>query len=273
MKIVSSPEVLSVHRHEYKGSVGFVPTMGALHQGHLALIKRSVAENDTTFVSIFVNPTQFLPNEDLSTYPRRLEADLKLCQLAGVDAVFTPEIAAMYAPIEPTICAPDTLGYALEGQHRPGHFDGVLRIVLKLFHLMQPTRAYFGKKDAQQLYLIQNMVQTLFLPITIVPCDIVRDEDGLALSSRNGYLDHTQREEALKLSKALKAASRLVMQKELNVAPIEEAMHEVLRPLKVEYAKVLRRDFAPLARVEIGNTLIAVAAHVGATRLIDNIWI
>jgi len=273
MKIVSQPEELAQFRQSLHGSVGFVPTMGALHNGHLSLIKRSIAENDHTIVSIFVNPTQFLPNEDLSTYPRRQEADLKLCNLAGVDAVFTPQASVIYSATEPLVCAPDILGYMLEGLRRPGHFDGVLRVVLKLFNLTQPTRAYFGKKDAQQLHLIQNMVRTLFLPITIVPCDIVREEDGLALSSRNAYLLPQEREDALKLSKALKHASRLVIQKEFHAKVLERTMQETLAPLHVEYARVLRRDFTPLERVELGNTLIAIAAYVGSTRLIDNLWI
>ncbi|MBE0496017.1 MAG: pantoate--beta-alanine ligase [Campylobacterales bacterium] len=272
MKIVSQPEELVHFRHTLQGSVGFVPTMGALHNGHLSLIKRSIAENDHTVVSLFVNPTQFLPSEDLSTYPRRQEADLKLCKLAGVDAVFMPESGHMYSLVEPTLCAPETLGYALEGLRRPGHFDGVLRVVLKLFNLTQPTRAYFGKKDAQQLYLIQNMVRTFFLPITIVPCDIVREEDGLALSSRNAYLSPQEREDALKLSKALKHASRLVIQKEFHAKVLECTMLDTLAPLHVDYARVLRRDFTPLERVELGNTLIAIAAYVGSTRLIDNLW-
>lgn len=273
MKIVSQPEELAQLRQTLHGSVGFVPTMGALHNGHLSLIKRAIAENEHTLVSIFVNPTQFLPNEDLNTYPRRQEADIKLCRLAGVEAVFMPESTAMYSPVEPLVCAPDTLGYILEGVRRPGHFDGVLRVVLKLLNLTRPTRAYFGKKDAQQLYLIQNMVRTLFLPTTLVPCDIVREEDGLALSSRNVYLSPEERQEALKLSKALKHASRLVIQKEHCARALERTMQETLHPLHVEYARVLRRDFTPLERVEIGNTLIAIAAYVGSTRLIDNLWI
>jgi pantoate--beta-alanine ligase len=178
----------------------------------------------------------------------------------------------MYSIEEPTLCAPDTLGYMLEGLRRPGHFDGVLRVVLKLFNLTQPTRAYFGKKDVQQLYLIQNMVRTLFLPVSIVPCDIVREEDGLALSSRNVYLSFDERQEALKLSKALKHASRLVIQKEFRTEVLERTMQETLTPLHVEYARVLRRDFTPIERVELGNTLIAIAAYVGTTRLIDNLW-
>lgn len=273
MKIVSTPDELRQFRNELTADIGFVPTMGALHQGHLSLIKRSIAENRYTIVSIFVNPTQFLPGEDLDAYPRRLEADLKLCRLAGADIVFTPTPENIYFTDEPTVCAPELLGYMLEGVKRPGHFDGVLRVVLKLLNLTNPTRAYFGKKDAQQLALIEQMVKSLFLDITIVPCDIIRDEEGLALSSRNVYLSVQEKQEALKLSKALKRASRLVMQGEREIAPIIALMLESLEPLHVEYAKVLKRDFTPLEKVQIGQTLIAICAHVGKTRLIDNIWI
>ena len=273
MKIVSTPQDLRTTRKQLDGDIGFVPTMGALHQGHLSLIKRSIVENKYTIVSIFVNPTQFLPGEDLDAYPRRLEADLKLCRLAGVDVVFTPNSGDMYFFDEPTVCAPQILGYVLEGIKRPGHFDGVLRVVLKLLNLTAPNRAYFGKKDAQQLALIERMVQSFFLDTLIIPCDIVRDEEGLALSSRNAYLSQEERQLALNISKSLKKASRLVMQGERKIAPIEALMHETLHPLHVEYARVLKRDFTSLETVQIGQTLLAICAHVGKTRLIDNLWI
>ncbi|NLC27243.1 MAG: pantoate--beta-alanine ligase [Campylobacteraceae bacterium] len=273
MKIFSTPKDLANDRQKMEGTIGLVPTMGALHQGHLSLIKRSVAENDNTIVSIFVNPTQFLPGEDLEAYPRRLESDLKLCRLAGVDVVFTPTPEVIYFKNELTICAPSILGFVLEGVKRPGHFDGVLSIVLKLLNLTSPTHAYFGKKDAQQLRLIQKMVADYFLNIIVVPCDIVRDEEGLAISSRNVYLSENERIEALKLSKALELASRFISKGGREIKPIEALMQETLKPLNVEYAKVLSRDFTPLESVKIGSTLIAVCAHVGKTRLIDNIWI
>ena len=273
MKIVSTPNELRALQKESQGTIGFVPTMGALHNGHLSLIRRSTQENDITVVSIFVNPTQFLAGEDLNTYPKRTQADLKICQLAGVDVVFMPQADEMYCDDEPTLHAPSRIGYILEGFQRPGHFDGVLRVVLKLFNLVQPTRAYFGKKDAQQLYLIKNMVETLFLPIEIIPCEIVREEDGLALSSRNVYLSAQEREDALKLSKALKTATRQVMQKEFSASAIEAQMRQTLAPLVIDYACVLNRRFEPIGAVEIGNTMILVAARLGSTRLIDNIWI
>ncbi|MDD3462245.1 MAG: pantoate--beta-alanine ligase [Sulfurospirillaceae bacterium] len=273
MKIFHTPQELQEYRKTCQGSVGFVPTMGALHNGHISLIKKSVVENEQTIVSIFVNPTQFLATEDLSKYPKRTQADLKICSLANVDAVFMPEVQSIYFPLEPTIVAPFSKAYILEGLSRAGHFDGVLRVVLKLFNLTRPDRAYFGKKDAQQLYLIQNMVKTLFLPIDIIACDIIREEDGLALSSRNIYLSNEEKKDALLISKSLKIASKTIMSGERKTKEIAKAMRETLLPLHVEYVEILSREFEPLESIEIGNTIILVAVKVGTTRLIDNIWI
>ncbi|MFV0481128.1 MAG: pantoate--beta-alanine ligase [Campylobacteraceae bacterium] len=273
MKIVSNIEELVALRKNLKGSVGIVPTMGALHNGHLSLIRQARMQNDNVIVSIFVNPTQFLPNEDFSKYPRREEADLKICTLAGVDIVFMPKIEDMYVKQEPEILAPRDLGYILEGEVRPKHFDGVLRVVLKLFNLTRPTNAYFGKKDAQQLYIIQNMVKTLFLHVNIVPCDIIRDDDGLALSSRNAYLNPSNRARALALSVALKNASQAIMKGERDAKNIEAIMSESLKDLVVDYAKVLNRDFKVVEKITIKDTLLLIAARVDNLRLIDNLWI
>jgi len=273
MEQLTTPHALQSYRRGLAGSVGFVPTMGALHEGHISLIKASVAQNDHTIVSIFVNPTQFLPGEDLDAYPRKIEADLKICQLAGVDAIFLPTPDTMYEKVEPALKAPKTKGYILEGVTRPGHFDGVLQVVLKLLNLTRPTRAYFGKKDAQQLYLIQNMVRRLFLDTEIVPCEIVRESDGLALSSRNLYLSDDERRQALLLSKALKSATRRIMEGEHDAEAIKAHMHEILSPLAVEYVEIVDREFNRLETVKIKNGIILVAARVGTTRLIDNIWI
>ena len=204
MKIIRTIEELQNIRKTITSSVGFVPTMGALHDGHISLIKKAREENEIVIVSIFVNPTQFLPGEDLDAYPRKDEADKKICEMCKVDYLFMPEISTMYGKEEVLIKAPNK-SYMLEGEARPGHFDGVLLVVLKLFGLTQPTNAYFGKKDAQQLSLITQMVKDLFLPINVVACDIVRENDGLAMSSRNVYLDQTQRKDALLLSKSLYA--------------------------------------------------------------------
>ena len=255
------------------GSVGFVPTMGALHQGHLSLIKKSLEENDHTVVSVFVNPTQFLPGEDLAAYPRREEADIKICEVAGVDILFMPEISSMYGKDEVKLKAPQYLGYILEGNRRPGHFDGVVQVVMKLFGLVGPERAYFGKKDAQQLAILQKMVDDLFLPVEIVPVDTVREEDGLALSSRNIYLSAEERKRALSISRSLKSASRLIMAGEYESDRIKDHMYEIMKDIDVEYVQIVDRGFRPLERVEIQNSIILVAARVGKTRLIDNLWI
>ena len=273
VKIVHTIEALRREREAMEGSVGFVPTMGALHAGHLSLIRQARGENDHVVVSVFVNPTQFLPGEDLDKYPRREEADRLICEKAGVDLLFMPEISAMYHEDEVTLKAPAYLGYILEGHRRPGHFDGVVQVVIKLFNLVRPDRAYFGKKDAQQLRILQKMVADLFLPVTIVPMETAREEDGLALSSRNVYLSTEERREALAIAKALKRASRLVTAGERDAKMIEAQMREVMRNLDVEYVAIVDRDFRPLDAVRLKETIILVAANVGNTRLIDNIWL
>ena len=273
MKIVKTIEELKRARSELKGTIGFVPTMGALHNGHLSLMQKSIAENDHTIVSVFVNPTQFLAGEDFSTYPKRTQADIKICELAGVSILFMPTPEVMYAPLEPSLLAPSSKAYILEGLARPGHFDGVLRVVLKLFNLTKPTYAYFGKKDAQQLYLLQNMVKSFFLDLEIVPCEIVREDDGLALSSRNIYLNAKERHDALLLCESLKVATHSVIAGERDIATIKAEMLQTLSPLHVEYVEILNRDFDTISTIEIGNSIILVCAKVGTTRLIDNLWI
>jgi pantoate--beta-alanine ligase len=278
MIIVNSIEELFKATKEFKGSVGFVPTMGALHEGHLSLIRQAREANDFVVVSIFVNPTQFLEGEDLDAYPRKEEADAKICELAGVDVLFMPNSEMMYEADELSITAPAIRGFILEGTKRPGHFDGMLQVVMKLLNLIaynKPTnfRAYFGKKDAQQLALIMQMVKNYFINVEIVPCDIVRDADGLALSSRNVYLSKEERARALALSRSLKKAAELVMKKEFSVVVIKEAMLDVLAEVEVEYVALVNQEFQAIKEVEIGNTIILVAAKVGTTRLIDNLWI
>ena len=273
MKILHTPAELKAMLKTHKGTVGFVPTMGALHSGHRALISEARASNDIVVVSIFVNPTQFLEGEDLDAYPRRPEADEKICDLAGVDYLFYPEVSDIYGKDEVSLNAPDVRGYILEGTSRPGHFGGVLTIVNKLLNIVAPDRAYFGKKDAQQLMLIETMVSNLFMAVEIVACETVRDDDGLALSSRNAYLSAQERQEALKIPRALKRATKLVMQDVRESDRIVVEMMAVLEPLEVEYAVVVNRRFEPIEHVEIGNTIILVEAVVGTTRLLDNVWI
>ncbi len=256
------------------GTVGFVPTMGALHQGHLSLIQQARRENEHLIVSIFVNPTQFLEGEDLDAYPRKDEADIKICELAKVDILFMPSIDVMYEEDELCIGAPAVRGYVLEGEKRPGHFDGMLQVVMKLLNLSAATNAYFGKKDAQQLSLISQMVKNYFMDVNIVPCEIVRDEQGLALSSRNVYLQGDEKERALCLSRSLKRATKMVIADELCVDTIKQEMLNVLQEAdSVEYVAIVNREFKALEKVEIGNTIILVAAWVGKPRLIDNLWI
>ena len=274
MEIVRTVEMLQEAKEGVEGSIGFVPTMGALHAGHLALIRRAREENDQVIVSIFVNPTQFLEGEDLESYPKREEADIKICELAGVDILFMPTVNQMYEEDELRISAPARRGYILEGEKRPGHFDGMLQIVMKLLNLSAATRAYFGKKDAQQLALIMQMARSYFLSCEIIPCEIIRDEQGLALSSRNAYLSEEEKHRALSLSRSLKRATKKVMSGEREAEMLMSEIKVVLKEVdRIEYIAIVDRDFKRLETVEIGNTIILVAVWIGKTRLIDNIWI
>ena len=273
MKIISNPLELKEYLKDNKKTLGFVPTMGALHEGHTTLIKRARQENDIVVVSIFLNPTQFLKGEDLDKYPKKDEADKKICQISGVDVLFFPHANDIYGKDEVSLLAPNVRGYVLEGTSRPSHFNGVLTVVMKLLNIVSPTKAYFGKKDAQQLNLISLMVKQLFMSIEIVPVDTVREKDGLALSSRNAYLSEDERKEALKISSSLHLASRMVSQKQLRSKDIIKSMRECLTPLDVAYVEILNRDFELIEDVEIGNSVILVEALVGRTRLLDNIWL
>ncbi len=274
MKIIKTIKELQNIRKDITKTLGFVPTMGALHDGHISLIKKARKENEVIIVSIFINPKQFLANEDLSKYPKKHEADIKICELCKVDYLFMPEISSMYENSdEVLIKAPNISAYVLEGFVRPGHFDGVLQIVLKLFNLIKPTCAYFGKKDAQQLSLVKQMTKDLFLDIQISECDIIRESDGLALSSRNIYLSTKQREEALFISKSLHTATTLILKGELNSRIIKEEMSRTMSSLHIEYIAIVNKDFEELQKVEISNTIILVACKLGDTRLIDNLYI
>ncbi|MGB5791270.1 pantoate--beta-alanine ligase [Poseidonibacter sp.] len=272
MKVLKTIEELQNVRKSITSTVGFVPTMGALHDGHISLIKQARNENDIVIVSIFVNPTQFLPTEDLDAYPRKDEADKRICEMCKVDYVFMPEISTMYTSEEVLIKAPNK-SYILEGRTRPGHFDGVLQVVLKLFGLTQPTNAYFGKKDAQQLSLITQMVRNLFLPINIIPCEIIREADGLAMSSRNVYLDEVQRKDSLLICKSLYTAASLIGKNELNSNVLKQRMNDVMSTLDVEYIAIVDRDFNEIENIELKNSIILVVARFGNTRLLDNIWV
>ena len=215
-----------------------------------------------------------MANEDLDKYPRRDAADKKICELCKVDYLFMPDINSMYqGEDEVLIKAPKIASFILEGQKRPGHFDGVLQVVLKLFSLVQPTNAYFGKKDAQQLSLIIQMVKNLFLAINIIPCEIIREQDGLAMSSRNVYLTDIERKEALAISKSLNTAARLISNGKRDSNIIKSAMSEIMSNLDIEYIAIVNREFQEIEEIEIKNTIILVACKLGFTRLIDNIWV
>ena len=273
MKIISDALELKKYVKEQNKTIGFVPTMGALHDGHLSLIKEAKKNCDFVVVSIFVNPTQFLAGEDFATYPSKDEADKKICQLAGVDLLFLPTVSDIYGEDEVSISAPNVRGYVLEGATRPGHFSGVLSVVNKLLNIVNPDFAYFGKKDAQQLHLIMLMVKQLFMDVEIVPVDTVRESDGLALSSRNVYLSKSQRQEALKISKSLHEASRMLAKGERQSKVIRAKMLEILAPLEIGYVAILNREFTAINEVEAGASIILVEVLVGETRLLDNIWI
>lgn len=271
MKVVANKASLRRARAKLKGQVGFVPTMGALHAGHAALIERSVAENDRTVVSIFVNPTQFGPNEDLDKYPRTLKADLALCNKAGADLVFTP--STLYEPGHQTWVDLEHLSRPLCGEHRPGHFRGVATVVTKLFNLVLPHRAYFGQKDAQQALLLSAMTRELDMDIKVVICSTMREPDGLALSSRNRYLSPPERVRSLVLWRTLEAVRKLVAAGERDVSRLEALMESALgaETDRVDYAEIRRwPDLAEIESIE-GPALCAIAAFVGTTRLIDNV--
>ncbi|WQY25375.1 pantoate--beta-alanine ligase [Helicobacter pylori] len=276
MRVLETIATLREYRKSLKESVGFVPTMGALHKGHRSLIERSLKENSHTIVSVFVNPTQFGPNEDFNAYPRPLEKDLALCEGLGVSAVFVPKTSEMY-PYEIErrlkLYAPEFLSNSLEGAMREGHFDGVVQVVLRLFHLVHPTRAYFGKKDAQQLLIIQHLVKDLLLDIEIAPCEIARDSDNLALSSRNVYLNATQRKQALAIPKALESIKQAIDKGEKACEKLKKLGLEILETLEVDYLEFCNHKLESLKTIEPTNTLVLVAARVGKTRLLDNLWV
>ena len=253
--------------------IGFVPTMGALHNGHASLIQKAASENSAVIVSIFVNPKQFLAGEDYTQYPRKEQADLAMAKGCGASACFLPSEDEFYSGDDTLISAPKELASVLEGQIRPGHFDGVCRVLNKFFNLIKPQRAYFGQKDTQQLLIVQKMVKDFFIDIEIKACQIVREADGLAISSRNAYLNEAELLEALKLSRALKKAKSLIDLGTLSSAEIKKAIKEILEPLEIDYIAITDKNLIARDNVVLDNTLILLAVRVGKTRLIDNIWV
>lgn len=274
MKVIHNLKELKEIVKGIKGSIGLVPTMGALHDGHKSLIEKSVEQNDFTIVSDFVNPVQFGVNEDFDKYPRTLEADAKLCEKIGADILFAPEISAMYDDIKETtlICPPYSAINKLCGKSRPGHFDGVATVVGKLFNISKCKRAYFGQKDAQQLFIIQKMVHDLDFDVEIVPCPIVREADGLALSSRNSYIEDTARADALKLSKALNYAHELWQKGFRDVNLVTDSALKILEGCAVEYVEVVNPETFEMWQATDKRALMLIAARIAPsnTRLIDN---
>ncbi len=259
--------------------IGLVPTMGALHAGHASLIKKAREMCDKVVVSIFVNPIQFGPNEDYDKYPRTIGSDKLLCDELGVDIIFAPTPKEMYGEntklsnTELTfVCPPYNLVDCLCGKSRTGHFDGVATVVLKLFNITTPDLAFFGQKDAQQLFILKKMVKDLNLDLEIVPCPIVREEDGLALSSRNAYLTSEERKNALSISKSLNEVKKYFEQGIVNSKILFDAAISVLdRNLELEYIEFRNLETFEKAEIVSKNTLVAIAAKSGKTRLIDNI--
>ena len=254
-------------------SVGFVPTMGYLHEGHESLIKRSVKENDKTVVSVFVNPIQFGPNEDLAAYPRDIEHDKKLVENAKADLIFNPEPEEMYGKHFTTLVNTTEVSENLCGAKRPVHFGGVCTVLTKLFNIVSPNRAYFGQKDAQQLAVVKRFVKDLNFDIEIIGCPIIREADGLAKSSRNTYLNKEERQAALILSKSLKLGLEAIKNGEKNADKVIEIITKSLQTEKlarIDYVSIVDNENIQYVKEIKGEILCAIAVYIGKTRLIDN---
>lgn len=271
-RVITLPD-LRTARLSFSGTVGLVPTMGSLHEGHLSLVRRAREECEHVIVSIFVNPTQFGPSEDLANYPRDLDRDLKLMEPLSPDLIWIPTAESMYPEAYQTWVEVEAVTSPLEGAMRPGHFKGVTTIIAKLFNAVQPHKAYFGQKDAQQVAVIRQMTRDLNYPIEIVVCPIVREPDGLAMSSRNVYLDADQRKAATVMFRALSAAKDIYDKGERDPGMLRQIMTEVLasEPL-VQVQYVSCADYDTLEELEIikGKALLSMAVFLGKTRLIDN---
>lgn len=254
-------------------SIGYVPTMGALHEGHESLIKRAVEENDKVVVSVFVNPTQFGPNEDYDSYPRDINRDMEICINAGAAIVFNPEPSEMYYDNKSTSVNVSNLTSVLCGAKRPGHFDGVCLVVSKFFNIVTPDKAYFGEKDAQQVAVIKRMVRDLNIDLEIVACPIIREEDGLAKSSRNTYLSDEGRKAALVLSRSLRLAKEALNHGERNANAIKEIIREEINKeslAKIDYVEIVDSESLENVQKIEKSILIPIAVYIGKTRLIDN---
>jgi pantoate--beta-alanine ligase len=285
MLMLETPKEIRTVSETWRGfgqEIGFIPTMGALHEGHLSLVRRAQEESDRVVVSIFVNPTQFGANEDFDTYPRQLKRDRERLEEIGCDALFVPSVEAMYGTRSPnsdsgerTLVEVGRIGHLWEGLERPGHFCGVATVVAMLLHAVLPHRAYFGEKDYQQLKVIQNMAHDLLFGVEIVGCPTVRESDGLAMSSRNAYLSEEEHEAATTLYQALTAAVELARQGERDASVLESKMQGICdtEPLvETQYAAVVNAEtLTPLERLDGRPARAIVAGHVGVTHLIDNV--
>ena len=273
MEVVTRLDELRGKRVKLQDPVGFVPTMGALHAGHASLVELGRAQCRSLVASVFINPLQFGPNEDFSAYPRNVDEDRRLLEKLGVDLLYIPDTSEVYPRQLDVFVEPTCLAHYFEGEKRPGHFRGVATVVLKLFNMVQPQRAYFGEKDAQQLAVIRRMVVDLDIPIDIIACPTQRDVDGVALSSRNAYLTAQERRDAPRLYETLRL---LASQLEAGTRDIPAALKTaapLLPPLREDYLGVVRPDeFRPLQTAPPGTELLAIgAAYAGRTRLIDNV--
>ena len=277
MIVLDTPDAMRAWSSEQRTlgrAIGFVPTMGALHEGHASLLRASVAENDVTVLSIFVNPTQFGPNEDLDAYPRTFQADCEMAEAIGVDAVYAPRPTAMYPERYATYVTVERLTDGLCGRSRPVHFRGVATVVTKLFNAVRPDRAYFGQKDAQQCAVIKRMTRDLDFGIAIVELPTVREADGLAMSSRNRYLNSEERQRALVLSQALTEARRKLEEGERDAASLVNLVKSRIGAcpgVELDYVELVNADTMEPLHTVTGEVLLAVAAKVGAARLIDNV--
>lgn len=274
MKVIETTDEMRRLRPQLTEPVGLVPTMGYLHEGHLSLVRRARAENSSVVVSIFVNPTQFGPQEDLKTYPRDPQRDLALLEKEKTDIVFTPSATEMYPPRFNSWVEVDKVTERLEGASRPGHFRGVTTVVAKLFNIVQPARAYFGQKDAQQAIVIKKMVADLNMNLEVITLPTIREPDGLAMSSRNTYLSHEQRQAATVLYQTLSLAQQLWAQGERDAKRIHQEMTTIIQkqPLAtIDYVSVADAEtLDDLDRIT-SPTLVSLAVKIGSTRLIDNI--
>lgn len=279
MKIITAAQEIkkiTYELHDTDKTIGFIPTMGALHKGHIRLVRESKVKNDITIVSIFVNPAQFLPSEDLAKYPRPFEKDEKILNKERVDYLFYPNVKTMYPADFQTYITVQKLSNIFEGKSRPGHFTGVATVVLKLFNLIKPTNAYFGQKDFQQCAVIKQMVKDLNLPVNINFVPTVRDKDGLALSSRNIFLNTKERLQALNLYQSLLIGKKLILAGNINVLMIKTKMKNYLNKYKLirlDYIEICNPENLSPVKIIPNKTVIIIAAYVGNTRLIDNIII